>query len=91
MRIKGRKALLLIDNFSAHELAVEQIEEGVNLTNTKVMWLSPNATSIYQPLNQGIIQNWKSYVKKQFVMFMACTFDQGKDLSKEIHVLQAIQ
>jgi hypothetical protein len=57
MRIKGRKALLLMDNFSAHELAVEQIEEGVNLTNTKVMWLPPNATSIYQPLDQGIIQN----------------------------------
>jgi hypothetical protein len=80
-----------MDNFSAHELAVEQIEEGVNLTNTKVMWLPPNATSIYQPLDQGIIQNWKSYVKKQFVMFMACTFDQGKDLSKEMHVLRAIR
>jgi hypothetical protein len=47
MRIKGRKALLLMDNFSAHKLAVEQIEEGVNLTNTKVMWLPLNATFIY--------------------------------------------
>jgi hypothetical protein len=35
------------------------------------MWLPPNVTSIYQPLDQGIIQNWKSYVKKQFVIFMA--------------------
>jgi hypothetical protein len=90
MRIKGKKALLLIDNFSAHELAIEQIE-GINLTNTKVMWLPPNATSIHQPLNQGIIQNWKSYVKKQFVMFITCTFDQGKDLFKEIYILQAIR
>ncbi len=81
-----------MDNFSAHELAIEQITEMTTLlTNTKVMWLLPNATSIYQPLDQGIIQNWKSYVKKQFVMFMAQTFDQGKDLLKEIDVLKAIR
>jgi hypothetical protein len=92
MRSKGKKVLLLMDNFSAHELAAEQIENGVvKLTNTKVMWLPPNATSIYQPLDQGIIQNWKSYVKRQFVIFMARTFDEGKDLSKEMHVLRAIR
>ena len=33
---KGKKALLLMDNFAAHELAVEQIEEANKLTNTKV-------------------------------------------------------
>jgi hypothetical protein len=55
------------------------------------MFLPPNATSVHQPLNQGIIQNWKSHVKKQFVIFMAKTFDEGKDLSKEMHVLQAIR
>jgi hypothetical protein len=64
MRTKGNRALLLMDNFSAHELAMEQIGEEANLTNTKVMWLPQNATSIHQPLDQGIIQNWKSYVKK---------------------------
>jgi hypothetical protein len=82
MRIKGKKVLLLMDNFSAQELAVEQIEEEVKLTNTKVMWLPPNATSIHQPLDQGIIQNWKSYVKRQFVVFMARTSDEGKTCLK---------
>lgn len=91
MRIQGKKALLLMDNFSAHELGVELLEEANELTNTKVMWLPPNATSIHQPLDQGIIQNWKSYVKKQFVMFMATTFDKGKDLFEEMHVLRAIR
>jgi hypothetical protein len=90
MRIKGKKALLLIDDFSAYELSVELMEEAKELTYTKVMWLPPNATSIYQPLDQGIIQNWKSHVKKQFVIFIASTFDQGKDLSKEIYILQAV-
>ncbi len=91
MRAKGKKVLLLMDNFSAHKVAVEQMEEIKALTNTKVKWLPPNATSIHQPLDQGIIQNWKSNVKKQFVMFMAKTFDQGKDLSKEMYVLRAIR
>jgi hypothetical protein len=88
---KGKKALLLMDNFSAHELAVELIEDGNELKMTKVMWLPPNATSVYQPLDQGIIQNWKTYVKKQFVVFMAKTFDEGKNLSEEMHVLRAVR
>jgi hypothetical protein len=57
MRIKGKKALLLMDNFSAHELSVKLMEEAKELTHTEVIWLLPNATSIYQPLDQGIIQN----------------------------------
>jgi hypothetical protein len=55
MRIQGKQALLLMDNFSAHELAVEQLKESMLLTNTRVMFYPPNATSIYQPLDQGII------------------------------------
>jgi hypothetical protein len=57
IRAKGKEVLLLMDNFSAHEVAIEQMEEIKALTNTKVMWLPPNATSVYQPLDQGIIQN----------------------------------
>src|SRR5438067_1771832 len=36
MILKGKKALLLMDNFSAHELAVEQMEEARELKMTKV-------------------------------------------------------
>ncbi len=79
MKIPGKKVLLLMDNFSAHELEVELLEEAQTLTNTKVMWLPPNTAFVHQPLNQGVIQNWKSYVKKQFVTFMADTLDAGKD------------
>ena len=62
MKKQGKHALLLMDNFSAHEVAVELLGGSDSLTNTKVMWLPPNATSIYQPLDQGIIQNWKAHI-----------------------------
>ena len=89
MRKQGKHALLLMDNFPAHEAGLEQLRD--SLQNTKVMWLPPNATSIHQPLDQGIIQNWKTHIQYQFVMFMAQTFDSGKDLSREIPVLRAIR
>jgi hypothetical protein len=53
MRKQGKHALLLVDNFSAHEAGLEQLRD--SLQNTKVMWLPPNTTSIDQPLDQGII------------------------------------
>jgi hypothetical protein len=55
------------------------------------MFLPPNATSEYQPLDQGIINNWKTHVKKQFVLFMAKTFDEEKNLSEEMYVLRVIR
>ena len=40
MRIQGKHVHLFMDNFSAHELAIEQIEEAnIPLTNTKVTQL----------------------------------------------------
>jgi hypothetical protein len=47
MPIKGKKALLLINNFSAYKLAVKEIKEVNPLTNTKVMGLPPNTAFIY--------------------------------------------
>jgi hypothetical protein len=37
-KMEGRSVLLLMDNFSAHELAVEELLEAKLLRNTKVMW-----------------------------------------------------
>ena len=91
MKKQGKYILLLMDNFSAYKVAVELLGGLDSLLNTKVMWLPPNATSIHQPLDQGIIQNWKAYIQHQFVTFIAQTFDNNKDLSKEIHILKAIR
>ena len=84
--------LLLMDNFSAHEAAVELIKESNQpLKWTQIEWFPANTTSIFQPLDQGIIQNWKCYVKKQFLQFLVTEFDSGRDYTKTHHVLRAIE
>ena len=49
--------LLLMDNFGAHEKAVEMLKDGTEplLRWTRIAWLPPNATSLHQTLDQGII------------------------------------
>ena len=53
----NRQVLLLLDNFPAHKLAVRNLKELNRLRFTTIKWLSPNATSVHQLLDQGIIKN----------------------------------
>ena len=88
----NRPVLLLMDNFSAHEAAVDLLEESTRpLQWTRIEWFPANTTSIFQPLDQGIIQNWKCFVKKQLLLFLKEEFDSGRDYTKTHNVLRAIQ
>lgn len=55
---KGEKIALLLDNFSGHDQLVTDPEEQVD-----VFFFPPNLTSIYQPLDQGIISILKTKVQ----------------------------
>ena len=59
MKAEGCKVLLLLDNFSGHELGVELVGGKEGLANVRVKWLLPNTTSYWQPLDQGIIASFK--------------------------------
>ena len=88
----SRPVLLLMDNFSAHEAAVDLLEESTQpLQWTRIEQFPANTTSIFQPLDQGIIQNWKCFVKKQLLLFLKEEFDSGRDYTKTHNVLRAIQ
>ncbi|KAG0141992.1 hypothetical protein CROQUDRAFT_50955, partial [Cronartium quercuum f. sp. fusiforme G11] len=54
---KQRHILLLLDNFTGHLLPPAP------LTNVRVEFFHPNMTSHLQPLNSGIIQDFKSNFK----------------------------
>jgi hypothetical protein len=87
-----RPVLLLMDNFNAHEVAVELIQQSNEpLKWTRIEWFPANTTSIFQPHDQGIIQNWKCLVKNQLLQFLVTEFDAGRDYTKTHHVLRAIE
>ena len=84
-----RKVILLIDNFSAHELAVEDI--GKDLQNTRIICLPSNSISVLQPLDQGIIQNFKAYYRKYWLEYILDETEQEKDPLKTINILKAVR
>jgi hypothetical protein len=91
-RMTGRKVALLMDNFSAHEVAVEMIQSSAYpLQNVFVIWLPPNSTSRFQPLDQGIIHTWKGYWKRQWIQYMLQQYDAGKDPVTTMNVLKAVR
>jgi hypothetical protein len=67
----NRKILLLIDNCSAHP----QIK---NLQNIQLEFLPPNATSVLQPMDQGIIRSLKSHYRKLLVKRLVQDLEEKK-------------
>jgi hypothetical protein len=87
-KMTGRKVLLLIDNFSAHEAAFKEIS--LQLQNTLVVWLPANSTAKYQPLDQGIIRTWKAYWKRKWLLYMMAEFDHDYDPVATMTLLCAV-
>jgi hypothetical protein len=78
---KQRRVLLLLDNFSAHLCA---LEDAPPPSNIKVLFFPSNATSIYQPLDQGIIQNLKHHYRKKWMRWMVNLLDRNIDPRKKM-------
>ena len=76
-RMHDRSIFLLMDNFFAHTVGLFTINAIIKLQHTTVQWLPPNSTSLHQPLDQGIIQNWKCYYQKSWFSYMIKELDQN--------------
>ena len=59
MQRKGRHALLLIDNAPSHSPTLRE-----KFSNVKVVFLPKNTTSRLQPLDAGIIKNFKCHYRR---------------------------
>ena len=91
MRGEGRQVLLLLDNFSGHELGVQLVGGKKGLANVRIEWLPPNTTSHWQPLDQGIIASFKLQYRRHWISYMLRQYENNKDPNKTVNLLKAIQ
>ena len=60
-RSQNRQILMLLDNASSHlgRQLFDDLSQPLKLTNITIRYLPPNTTSHLQPMDQGIINNFK--------------------------------
>ena len=85
----NRKVCLLLDNCSAHYVDTS------NLKATELVFLPPNTTSVIQPLDQGIIRNFKHYYRSSMLQKVIGKIDSddsltAREVAKNINVLDAV-
>lgn len=78
----GRKVLLLVDNAPCH-VALE-------LSNVRLHFLPPNTTSHLQPMDAGVIKNFKLRYRCEFVQWSLDQLERG-DSAKKMDVLTAVR
>ncbi|GBM13908.1 hypothetical protein AVEN_152347-1 [Araneus ventricosus] len=76
-----RKVALIADNCTTH-CTVD------GLKSIELVFLPPNRTCVLQPLDQGIIQNFKATYRKLLLQDMISAIDRKKQL--QVSVLNAI-
>ena len=82
---QNRKILLFLDNFSGH-----YTENNRNLTNIKIIYFPPNCTSKLQPLDAGIIANFKLRYRSNTVQKMIESLDNECPI-QNINIKDAIE
>ena len=81
MKRQKRKILLFLDNCTVHN-------SPPTLSNVELYFFPSNTTSKLQPLDQGIIHNFKTFYRKEIVKLVLESLD--KQLTANITVLTAI-
>ena len=79
--LKGRgltvKALLLLDNASSHpDLPTLVSKDG----NIKALFLPPNTTSLFQPMDQGVIEAMKRRYRKALLQKLLLEDQEGRSI-----------
>ena len=88
MEVAKRKIILFMDNVPCHsESLIERY------SNIKVVFLPKNVTSRLQPLDAGIIRNFKLKHRKKLLKLVISRINdnvKGTDIIQEVDVLKAI-
>ncbi|XP_037527773.1 tigger transposable element-derived protein 6-like [Rhipicephalus sanguineus] len=89
MEGQGRKVVLLLDNCSAHAVSPK-------LTSIELMFLPPNTTAGLQPLDAGIIANFKALYRRRVLEWLILVIDRpapgtSADAELKISLLKAVR
>ena len=80
--MKNKKIELLVDNCSAHNNMPA-------LKNVELCYFPPNCTSILQPLDMGIIKNFKTKYRSRLVQHMIANIERKVSNPYSFNVKQA--
>ena len=78
--IRSPKALLLIDNCSAHPDELSSRDGSITC-----LFLPPNTTSLIQPMDQGVLQAMKNRYKRKLLQKVICSQDIDQTQSIKGH------
>ena len=85
MRLKGRNILLLLDNAPSHVI------KNIDLTNIEVCFFPPNATSRFQPMDQGIIAAFKKIFRSIQLDHALDRYHAGEQEIYKVDILRAMK
>ena len=85
MRAQKRSVAFLLDNAGCHPQELQG-----KYSNIKVVFLPPNTTSKFQPLDLGIICNFKSHYRRLLLQYVIPKIDSCRsatEVTSSINVL----
>jgi hypothetical protein len=83
---QGRNVLFFVDNCSAHSHDLQR-----HLKSIKLIFFPPNATSVLQPCDQGIIQNMKVHYRRYLLEKLLSLMESGRSSSDfQINIMDAL-
>ena len=82
IQINKKHILLFLDNFSGHKV-------DLTLNNIKIAFYPPNCTSVLQPLDQGLIKNFKYFYRTKLLRLIIARLD-SLEVSETISMLYAL-
>ena len=94
-RVRGKNAVLLVDNASSRRCIFEEIkaEDGLHHVryseNLLVLFLPANMTSEIHPMDMGIMAKFKTLYRSRFVKWKLHQIEKGEGAVK-LNILQAI-